>query len=121
MESDYRIPTAVGTTAWTVALVVLLGMGERLAADDRWWRWVCLTGIAFGIFAFVYIPRHLRRTAESGDDGSHDNAPSETDPADGRPVRPEGGSLAGGVSSSAAGRTAPVTWGAVQRDASSGD
>ncbi|MEY9214074.1 DUF2530 domain-containing protein [Thermobifida halotolerans] len=64
-ESDYRVPAAVGTAAWTVALIVLLVRGDRLPADDRWWIWVCVTGIALGVFGFFYIPRLLRRRAEA--------------------------------------------------------
>ncbi|MUL44021.1 DUF2530 domain-containing protein [Streptomonospora sp. PA3] len=80
MESDYRIPTALGTAAWTAALVVLLAMGDQLPAEDRWWRWVCLTGIAFGVFGYVYIPRHLRSREKSG--GDH---PAEAGEGTGRP------------------------------------
>ncbi|QBI52275.1 hypothetical protein EKD16_02295 [Streptomonospora litoralis] len=84
MESDYRLPTALGTAAWTVALVALLAMGERLPEEDRWWRWVCLTGIAFGVFAFVYIPRHLRNRAERGRPRAAEAA-GVVPPADARP------------------------------------
>ncbi|RCV54881.1 DUF2530 domain-containing protein [Marinitenerispora sediminis] len=65
MESDYRVPTAAGSVAWAVALVVLLAMGERLPAADRWWMWVCVTGITLGVFAYFYIPRLLRKRAEA--------------------------------------------------------
>lgn len=65
MESDYRVPTALGTAAWTATLIALVAMGDGLAEQDRWWRWVCLTGAALGAFGFLYIPRHLRRNPES--------------------------------------------------------
>ncbi|MDT0304174.1 DUF2530 domain-containing protein [Streptomonospora wellingtoniae] len=65
LESDYRVPTALGTAAWAAALIALLVMGDGLAEQDRWWRWVCLTGIVFGLFGYAYIPRHLRKHAES--------------------------------------------------------
>nr|WP_082126820.1 DUF2530 domain-containing protein [Allosalinactinospora lopnorensis] len=65
MESDYRVPTALGTAAWTVALVVFIAMGDRLDESDRWWLWVCLMGIALGLFGFLYIPRLLRKHDEA--------------------------------------------------------
>ncbi|MEV5825171.1 DUF2530 domain-containing protein [Spirillospora sp. NPDC052242] len=52
--NDVRI-AAVGTGAWAVALVVLLLLD--IPAEDRWWIWVCVTGIAIGLFATWYIPR----------------------------------------------------------------
>lgn len=63
-ESDYRVPAALGTAAWTVALIVLLVQGDRLPEDDRWWIWVCVVGIALGVFGFWYVPRLIRRRAE---------------------------------------------------------
>ncbi|WP_017542372.1 DUF2530 domain-containing protein, partial [Nocardiopsis prasina] len=66
MESDYRLPTALGTAAWAAALIALLAMGDDLAEQDRWWRWVCLTGAALGVFGFLYIPRHLRNSRGAG-------------------------------------------------------
>ncbi|PSK99676.1 uncharacterized protein DUF2530 [Murinocardiopsis flavida] len=65
LEADYRIPTGIGTAAWAVALVVLIAMGDRLAEGDRWWMWVCATGIGLGVFAYRYIPRLLRKRAEA--------------------------------------------------------
>lgn len=65
LESDYRIPAALGTAAWVVALVVLLAMDDRLAPSQQWWIWVCVTGIAFGGFGFHYIPRLLRNRARA--------------------------------------------------------
>ena len=32
-----------GTALWVVALVVLLGLGDRV---DRMWTWTCVAGIA---------------------------------------------------------------------------
>ncbi|GAB3206943.1 DUF2530 domain-containing protein [Marinactinospora thermotolerans] len=65
LEFDYRVPTALGSIGWTVALVVLLAMGDRLPLESRWWIWVCVTGIALGVFAYFYIPRLLRKRAEA--------------------------------------------------------
>ncbi|MFG2006499.1 DUF2530 domain-containing protein [Spirillospora sp. NPDC048911] len=50
--NDVRIAVA-GTVAWAIALVTLLIIGT----DDRWWLWVCVTGIAIGLFAIWYVPR----------------------------------------------------------------
>ncbi len=86
LESDYRVPAALGTAAWTVALVVLLAMGDRLT--QQWWIWVCVIGISLGLFGFGYIPRLLRkrtrddheRTAVTGEDPGvvEQNPPSGT-------------------------------------------
>lgn len=64
-ESDYRVPASIGTLAWTVALVVLLAMGDDLPSSERWWIGVCVTGIALGVFGFLYIPRLLRKRPAS--------------------------------------------------------
>ncbi|MDA0566636.1 DUF2530 domain-containing protein [Streptomonospora sp. S1-112] len=63
LESDYRIPTALGTVGWFVAFAILVALGDRVPPADQWWRWVCVTGMAFGVFAYFYIPRLLRRRA----------------------------------------------------------
>ncbi|MQY09834.1 DUF2530 domain-containing protein [Actinomadura macrotermitis] len=52
--SDVRIALA-GTAAWAVALVVLLLLD--LPGRDRWWLWVCVSGIVIGLFASWYTPR----------------------------------------------------------------
>nr|WP_218902699.1 DUF2530 domain-containing protein [Streptomonospora nanhaiensis] len=75
MESDYRIPTALGTVGWFVALAILLAMGDRLPPSDQWWRWVCVTGMAFGVFGYFYIPRLQRRRA--ADDAARARAREE--------------------------------------------
>jgi multidrug transporter EmrE-like cation transporter len=45
-----RVDTArvvlVGIALWTVALVVLLFLGDRV---DRMWTWTCLTAIGLGV------------------------------------------------------------------------
>lgn len=64
-ESDYRVPAALGTLAWAVALVVLIALGDGLPETERWWIGVCVTGIVLGVFGFLYIPRLLRRRAEA--------------------------------------------------------
>ncbi|GAA2083146.1 DUF2530 domain-containing protein [Actinomadura alba] len=93
--NDVRL-SAAGAAAWAVALVVLLLIG--LPEDERWWLWVCVTGMAIGLFGIVYIPRlqrsrtaliasHQRTTAQTDDPdqgrpGSEQPARRETDQAD---------------------------------------
>ena len=74
LEADDQLVIRVGTAGWTVALVVLLIVRDSLPADQRWWIWTCVCGIAFGIFASWYVPRLKRgraraaaRRAESGE------------------------------------------------------
>ena len=43
--------TAVLTSGWAVALVVLLIVRDALPADSRWWLWTCLAGLVMGLFA----------------------------------------------------------------------
>ena len=87
-ESDYRVPAAMGTLAWTVALVVLIAMGDGIPESERWWIGVCLTGIALGVFGFLYIPRLLRKRSDAeGQAGEEatDTAATSTDTAPERP------------------------------------
>lgn len=69
-ESDYRVPAALGTVAWAIALIVLLFMGDALPATERWWIWVCATGTGLGVFGFLYIPRLLRKRSEAAERGA---------------------------------------------------
>lgn len=55
--------TWVGTAGWAVALVVLLIVRGSLPADQRWWIWTCVCGLAMGLFALWYVPR-LKRARE---------------------------------------------------------
>jgi hypothetical protein len=58
--NDVRV-AATGTAVWAVGLVVLLVIG--LPEADRWWLWVCVGGIAIGLFGVWYIPRLQRSRA----------------------------------------------------------
>ncbi|MGH3389466.1 MAG: DUF2530 domain-containing protein [Actinomadura sp.] len=62
LETDDVRIAAVGAGAWAVALVVLLLIG--LPEADRWWLWVCVTGVVTGLFGVWYIPRLQRSRAE---------------------------------------------------------
>ncbi|PKK15813.1 DUF2530 domain-containing protein [Thermomonospora sp. CIF 1] len=62
LRTDDRLVAAVGTVAWAIALVVLLIVD--LPEDARWWLWVCVVGVATGIFGYWYLPRlHRARAA----------------------------------------------------------
>ena len=63
LEADDRLVIWVGVAGWAVALVVLLIVRGSLPADQRWWIWVCATGLAQGLFAAWYVPR-LKRGRE---------------------------------------------------------
>jgi hypothetical protein len=78
-ESDYRVPAALGTLAWTVALVVLVLLGDGLPATERWWIGVCVTGIVLGVFGFLYIPWLLRRRAAAEARRDSDGTGASTD------------------------------------------
>src|SRR5215470_17508478 len=67
LEADDQLVIWVGTAGWTVALVVLLILRDSLPADQRWWIWTCVCGIAFGIFAAWYVPRLKRGRARAAD------------------------------------------------------
>lgn len=69
------MPAAIGTLAWTVALVVLIAMGDGVPESERWWIGVCLTGIALGVFGFLYIPRLFRKRADA--EGGSATEPSD--------------------------------------------
>jgi len=61
LEGDDRFITAVITAAWGIALIVLLAVRGHLAAADRWWIWVAVTGFCMGLFGIVYVP-HVKRS-----------------------------------------------------------
>lgn len=62
MRTNDVLVAAIGAAAWGVALVLLLLIG--LPDDDRWWLWVCVTGIGIGLFAMWQIPRIQRGRAD---------------------------------------------------------
>ena len=63
LRTDDRLVAAAGTVAWAVALVVLLIIG--LPEDARWWLWVCVCGIACGLFGYWYAGNSWTVEAES--------------------------------------------------------
>ncbi len=73
LEGNDAVIIGVGTTAWLVALVVLLLAGHQLAPQNRWWIWTAATGAAFGVFAFWFVPRLKRSRVRSGErDGTRE-------------------------------------------------
>lgn len=78
----------MGTLAWTVALVVLIAMGDGIPESERWWIGVCLTGIALGVFGFLYIPRLLRKRSDAGDETGEETTDTAATSTDTAPERP---------------------------------
>jgi Protein of unknown function (DUF2530) len=65
LEANDQRVTAVITAAWAVALVVLLALWEEIPASERWWIWVCATGVVMGLFGLWYVPRMKRARARA--------------------------------------------------------
>ena len=86
LEANDQVVIWVGTAGWAVALVVLLVIRDSLPADQRWWIWTCVCGIAFGIFASWYVPRLKRgraraaaeRAGRSEEDEGSQSAPRDS-------------------------------------------
>ena len=59
VDADGVNAVALGTIAWTVALVVLgVFFREPLAqADASWWIWVCAVGAVLGVLGLFYVTR----------------------------------------------------------------
>jgi Protein of unknown function (DUF2530) len=65
LEADDRLVTAVITSGWAVALMILLILRDQLPTGERWWIWTCATGVAMGLFGLWYVPRMKRARARS--------------------------------------------------------
>ena len=65
LEANDQLVTGIITAAWAVALVVLLILRNQIPASERWWIWVCVAGVAMGLFALWYVPRMKRARARS--------------------------------------------------------
>ena len=65
LEANDQVVIWAGTAGWAIALVVLLIIRDSLPADQRWWIWTCVCGVAFGIFASWYVPRLKRGRAQA--------------------------------------------------------
>jgi hypothetical protein len=80
-EANDRLVTAVITAGWAVALVVLLillAIPGALPPSQRWWLWVCATGVAMGLFGLWYVPmlqrNRARAAAQHGQSQQHGQA-----------------------------------------------
>lgn len=60
LDSNEVTVVGVMTGLWTVALVVLLLLGDRLPPDKHWWIWVCIAGIGGGLLALIYVRKRRR-------------------------------------------------------------
>ena len=74
--------TLVGTAGWAVALVVLLIIRGSLPADQRWWIWTCVAGLAMGLFGFWYVPRLKRGRARAAAMRAAEGAQGQSAPRD---------------------------------------
>jgi len=78
LEANDQVVIWAGTAGWAVALVVLLIIRDSLPADQRWWIWTCVCGMAFGIFASWYVPRLKRGRARAAARGAASGAAEES-------------------------------------------
>jgi hypothetical protein len=62
-EANDTRATAVITTGWAVALIVLICLRSELPLGTRWWIWTCIAGLGLGFFGLVYVPFLKRRRA----------------------------------------------------------
>ncbi len=65
LEASDRLVTGVITGAWAVALVTVAALQASLPSADRWWLWVCVTGLVMGLFGLWYVPRLKRSRARA--------------------------------------------------------
>jgi hypothetical protein len=58
----------VGTAVFFLAFLALLPFYERLVENDRtWWLWMCLCGVALGLFGLEYCRRRRAFRSELED------------------------------------------------------
>lgn len=57
LRPNALLTVVILTALWVVGLVALLIFGDLLAPADRWWRWVCVAGIALGLIGIGYFAR----------------------------------------------------------------
>ena len=75
LEANDQLVAAVLTAGWAVALVVLLALWEQIPPGERWWIWVCATGVVMGLFGLWYVPRLKRSRARSAARRAQASAP----------------------------------------------
>lgn len=61
-DADGILPVAIGTGVWAVALVVLVLLRGRLAAEgSQWWIGVAAFGVLCGAVGLVFLAWRRRR------------------------------------------------------------
>jgi hypothetical protein len=78
LQVDTARVVLAGIGIWTVALVVLLVLGERV---DRLWTWTCLAAIALallGLWVMKLQGQLPRRSSGNTDRGSPHKRPHES-------------------------------------------
>jgi hypothetical protein len=65
LEANDQLVTGSITAGWALALIVLLIVRGSLPAGAWWWLWVCVTGLAMGLFGLWYVPRLKRGRARA--------------------------------------------------------
>ena len=79
LETNDLIPVAAGTGVWAVALGLLLVFYDELPADQHWWVWTCVAGVAGGLFGLVYVWIRRRRRARRAETSSDTDGAPESD------------------------------------------
>ena len=59
VRTNDRIPMAIGTGLWLLALVALLAIPGALESGPSFWLPTCLVGIGLGVIGLIYT--QLRR------------------------------------------------------------
>ena len=78
LEANDQLVAIVVTAGWAIALVVLLIVRDSLPAEERWWIWTCVAGLALGLFALWYVPRLKRSRAKAALRARDQSAPRDS-------------------------------------------
>ena len=55
-----------GQLGWVLALVVFLAVPSLHQGERDWWPWVPVTGLALGLFGYLYVRRGRGNAAGAG-------------------------------------------------------
>ena len=55
-----------GQLGWVLALVVILAVPSLHQGERDWWPWVPVTGLALGLFGYLYVRRGRGNAAGAG-------------------------------------------------------
>lgn len=62
MTGDALVPIIIGTAAWVIAAVILIGFRDSLAATGTtWWFGACAVGVISGLGGIGYVLYRRRR------------------------------------------------------------